>query len=114
MEPAKLLQLPGVQQNMTLTSSTGHYAQPQPAKPFHGQKNIISISKSIPIGLKMESTSIFATPPQNLMGFDFIYIFNILNIELRMNIEFLPLSTRNNIDFARQIVRLGSRGSSAY
>lgn len=52
MESAKLLHLSGVQQNITLTSSTGHYAQPQPAKPFHGQKTIISISKSVPTGFK--------------------------------------------------------------
>ena len=53
MESAKLLHFSGVQQNMTLSNSAGHYAQPQPAKPFHRQKNIIGISKSVPTGFKM-------------------------------------------------------------
>jgi len=62
IESAKLLQLSSVKQNITL-SSTGHHAQPQPAKPFHVQKNTILYptkfyGKVIPAGFKMESTSI--------------------------------------------------------
>lgn len=44
------------------------------------------------------------------MWFDFIYIFDILNIELGMNIQFLALSKRNNIDFCKTNSQAGVKG----